>query len=112
MSDLHGFLRRRFLCCYATLLRSGQDTLTEADVKQKRLTGQVLLCLLFTKVNCCLRFKSVEPREEIGHIRVPPGLCFKASVGAQPFIWKSFFILMQIKLIFTRKIVHLASFSK
>ena len=39
-----------------------------------------------------------------------PGLCFKARVGAQPQIWKSFFILMQIKLIFRRKVVHLASF--
>ena len=46
----------------------------------------------------------------IGHFRVPPGLCFKTRVGAQAFIWKSFFILMQIKLIFTRKVVHLASF--
>ena len=42
----------------------------------------------------------------------PPGLCFKTRVGAQPLIWKSFFILMQIKLIFTRKVVHLASFWK
>ena len=50
----------------------------------------------------------------IGHFRVPPGLCFKARVGAQPLIWKSFFILMQITLIFTRKVVHLivASFWK
>ena len=47
-----------------------------------------------------------------GHFRVPPGLCFKTRVGAQPLIWKSFFILMQIKLIFTRKVVHLASFWK
>ena len=39
-----------------------------------------------------------------------PGLCFKTRVGAQPLIWKSFFILMQIKLIFTRKVMHLASF--
>ena len=46
----------------------------------------------------------------IGHFGVPPGLCFKTRVGAQPLIWKSFFILMQIKLIFTRKVVHLASF--
>ena len=46
----------------------------------------------------------------IGHIRVPPGLCFKTRVGAQPLIWKWFFILMQIKLIFTKKVVHLASF--
>ena len=48
----------------------------------------------------------------IGHFRVPPGLCFKTRVDAQPLIWKSFFILMQIKLIFTRKVVHLASFWK
>ena len=32
----------------------------------------------------------------------PPGLCFKTKVGAQPLMRKSFFILMQIKLIFTR----------
>ena len=48
----------------------------------------------------------------IGHFRVPLGLCFKTRVGAQPLIWKSFFIFMQIKLIFTRKVVHLASFWK
>ena len=48
----------------------------------------------------------------MGHFRVLPGLCFKTRVGAQPLIWKSFFILMQIKLIFTRKVVHLASFWK
>ena len=46
----------------------------------------------------------------IGHFRVPPGLYFKERVGAQPLIWKCVFILMQIKLIFTRKVVHLASF--
>ena len=49
---------------------------------------------------------------EIGHFRVPPGLCFTTRVGAQPLIWKSLFILMQMKLIFTRKAVHLASFWK
>ena len=48
----------------------------------------------------------------IGHFRVPPGLCFKTRLSAQPLIWKSFFILMQIKLIFTRKVEHLASFWK
>ena len=46
----------------------------------------------------------------IDHFLVPPGQFFKTRVGAQPLIWKSFFILMQIKLIFTRKFVHLASF--
>ena len=45
-----------------------------------------------------------------GHFRVPPDLGFKTRVGAQPLIWKSFFILVQIKLIFTRKVVHLALF--
>ena len=48
----------------------------------------------------------------IDHFGVPPGLCFKTRVSAQPLIWKSFFILMQIKLIFARKVVHLASFWK
>ena len=48
----------------------------------------------------------------IGHFRVPPGLCIKTRLSAQPLIWKWFFILMQIKLIFTRKVLHLASFWK
>ena len=47
----------------------------------------------------------------MGHFRVPPGLCFKTRVGGtRPLIWKSFFILMRIELIFIRKVVHLASF--
>ena len=50
--------------------------------------------------------------EGIGHFRVPPDLFFKTRVGAQPLIWKSFFFLMQIKLILTRKVVHLASFGR
>ena len=48
----------------------------------------------------------------IGNFRVPPGLRFKTRLSAQPLIWKWFFILMQIKLISTRKVVHLASFWK
>ena len=48
----------------------------------------------------------------MGHFRVPSGLCFKTRVGVKPLIWKSFFILMQIKLVFTRKVVHQASFWK
>ena len=48
----------------------------------------------------------------IGHFWVPPGLCFKTRVGVKPLIWKWFFILIQIKLIFTRKVVHLISFWK
>ena len=48
----------------------------------------------------------------IVHFRVPQGLCLKMRVRVQPLIWKSFFMLMQIKLIFTRKVAHLASFWK
>ena len=44
----------------------------------------------------------------IGHLRVPQGLCIKVS--AQPLTRKWFFIFRPIKLIFTRKVVHLASF--
>ena len=43
--------------------------------------------------------------------RVPPSLCIKTRVSAQPLIWKWFFIVVPIKLIFTRK-VHLTLFWK
>ena len=46
----------------------------------------------------------------MGHFRVPLGLGFKTRVGGQPLIGKSFFILMQMQLIFSRKVVYLASF--
>ena len=42
--------------------------------------------------------------KEIGHFRVPPGLCIKTKLSAQPLTWKWFFILMQLKLIFTRRL--------
>ena len=47
------------------------------------------------------------PRPQI--VRVPTGLCIKTRLSSQPLIWKWFFIFIQIKLIFTRKAVHLAS---
>ena len=50
--------------------------------------------------------------KRIGHFRVHPGLCIKTRLSAQPLIWKWFFTLMQIKLIFTRKVEYLASFWK
>ena len=40
----------------------------------------------------------------IGLFPVPPFLCIKTRLSVQPLIWKRFFILMQIKLIFTRKL--------
>ena len=44
---------------------------------------------------------------KIGHFRVPPVLnSIKTRLNAQPLIWKWFFILMQVKPIFTRKVVH------
>ena len=42
---------------------------------------------------------------KMSFFRVPLGLCIKTRLSAQPLIWKWFFILMQIKLIFTRKVV-------
>ena len=48
----------------------------------------------------------------IGHFRVPSGLCLKTRLSAQSLIWKWFFIRMQTKFIFTRKVVHSASFWK
>ena len=56
--------------------------------------------------------RDVTCKPAIGHFRVPPGLCIKTRLSAQPLIWKSFFILRQIKLILTRKVVYLASFWK
>ena len=47
---------------------------------------------------------------QIGHFRVPLGLSFKTRLGAQSLIWKSLLIIMQIKLIYTKEVVHLASF--
>ena len=48
----------------------------------------------------------------VGHFRVPKNLTFKARLSAKPLRWKRFFIMMQIKLIFTTKVSHLASFWK
>ena len=43
----------------------------------------------------------------IGLFPVPPVLCIKTRLSVQPLMWKRFFIPMQIKLIFIRKVVHL-----
>ena len=46
------------------------------------------------------------------HFQVIPNLCFKANVmlRVNPLIWKWFFNLVQIKVFFPRKILHLALF--
>ena len=41
-----------------------------------------------------------EPKQR--PINISPGLCIKTRLSAQPLIWKLFFILMMIKIIFTR----------
>ena len=57
----------------------------------------------------CWDMKEQLSAQTRGHFR---DLCIKTRLSAQPLIRKWFFILMQIKLIFTRKVVHLASFWK
>ena len=61
-----------------------------------------------TAYKSCLQYKTILKRP----FPSSPGPLFKMRVGGQPLIWKSIFILMQIKLIFTRKVVPLASFWK
>ena len=58
------------------------------------------------------RWKACVRRTKLGHFRVPRNLAFKARLTAKPLIWKWFLIMMQIKLIFTTKVSHLASFWK
>ena len=49
----------------------------------------------------------------IGNFRVPPWPLYQNEVKCSAFdIWKWFFILVQVKHISTRKVVHLASFWK
>ena len=52
----------------------------------------------------------LSPFKIIGHFRVPKNLTFKARLSAKPLIWKWFLIMVQIKLIFTTKVSHLALF--
>ena len=73
---------------------------------RRAFPGNVLSLLLI--VRTCLMFKK-HRLMSISHFRVPPGLCIKTRWSAQPLIWKDIFILLQIKLIFTSKVVHLAS---
>ena len=83
-----------------------------AYVYYKKILWQTVITYKSITVTPTTKTGLYKVQPVIGHFRVPPGLCFKTRVGAQPLIWKSFLILMQIKLIFTRKVVHLASFWK
>ena len=67
--------------------------------------------LLRLAIKQAFRLK-IAKRDLIGYLRVAPSLCFKARLGAKPLIWTWRFIPLHIKLIFTRKVLHLASFWK
>ena len=54
----------------------------------------------------------ISKENQMGHFRVASSLSFNARLSAKPLMWKYFFTLIQIKLICTRKVLHLASFWK
>ena len=87
---------------------------TYADFDGPRFTDTRLIRTPFLLRTLCFfpREKSPFIFSQQAISEFPPSLCIKTRLSAQPLIWKWFFILMQIKLIFTRKFVHLASFWK
>ena len=96
-----------FLPLAIALARKWQN----ARYSLKNKLGNRMIKQLFNSVFAKYRDLSVS-RRSIGHFRVSPGLCIKTRLSAQPLIWKWVFILTQIELIFTRKVMHLASFWK
>ena len=46
------------------------------------------------------------------HFRVTLSLCFKTRLSSKSLIWNWFFILLQVKFIFARKVLHFDSFRK
>ena len=78
-------------------------------IRPYHLTSHLLsLAMSFKQV---FRLK-IAKRDLIGYSRFDPSLCFKARLGAKLLIWTMRFILLHIKLIFTRKVLHLVSFWK
>ena len=82
---------------------------------------RILSSQVFLIINNCSYLKIVHVTQHLfwhemycynKPFRVPLHLFIKTRLRAQPLIWKSFFVLVQIKLIFKRKVVHLASFWK
>ena len=63
---------------------------------------------------CLLRTCALEKSPAVENRPFPSSknLAFKARLSAKPLIWKWFLIMTQIKLIFTKKVSHLASFWK
>ena len=60
----------------------------------------------------CINKKKHQKQVNKSFFQVTQRLCFKARLTAKPLIWKWLLILMEIKLIFTRKVLHLMSFWK
>ena len=77
-------------------------------------------CLLFTWANRSvhglgnqgtqIKFRTGKFQYAISEFQ--KNLTFKARLSAKPLMWKWSLIMMQIKLIFTTKVSHLASFYK
>ena len=84
---------------------------SDGSALQSLLVNYFARIFLVEKLETTLCFDS-EVAIGIGHFRVPKNLTFKARLSAKPLIWKWFLIMMQIKLIFTTKVSHLASFWK
>jgi len=109
-------LSRLIIVFWRTLIRNNVHTDTASCIKQIYVIWNLFLRIfpMFWSILSC--FVCVPTLlnlpSAVGHFGVPPGLCMKTKLGAQPLIWKWFFILMQIKLIFTRNVSYLASFWK
>ena len=84
---------------------------TYADVRKDITAKTVKVCSQIIKLCICGESKILSfPIIAIDHFRFAPRLCFKARLSAKLLITIYFFIFMQIKLIFSRKVFHLASF--
>ena len=84
---------------------------TYADVRKDITAKTVKVCSQIIKLCICGESKILSfPVIAINHFQFVPSLCFKAILSAKLLITSYFFILMQIKLIFSRKVLHLASF--
>ena len=88
---------------------------TDYFVKTKISWMQIKITKFFTHGAPLRAVGALEPHQE-NHLNRPflsfPGPLFQNEGRCSAFDMKSFFTLMQIKLIFTRKVVHLASFWK
>ena len=111
LSLLNGCLRQHLaakICdCCSQPLHSTFVVLFEAILQRGTVTS------ISSKIQECKNTYS-KRNLPIGHFRVAFYLCFKMSLGAQPFIWKCIFsftfIVLEINLISIWKVVHQDSF--